>query len=216
MQPVKRGMVDNFDLGMRRRDEGVGFQFSGFFEAPRDGIYTFYLTSDDGSRLSIGQSTVQVALPGAAQLPTPRSLFIGQLLDEDEDCIWSRFEGKIMRVWVTEEGLRLELGVGSARMEAEITDEAEKPERLLVGSLVRVTGLCRAAFNADGLKAPDLLLVPSRRMVEVIAPPVGPEVASPHPSGLDRSDDCGRSSSLETCGSPVEIPGQSPGRRHQR
>jgi signal transduction histidine kinase len=184
MQPVKSGMVDNFNLGMRRRDEGVGFQFSGFFEAPRDGIYTFYLTSDDGSRLSIGQSTVQVALPGAAQLPTPRSLFLGQLLDEDEDCIWSRFEGKIMKVWVTEEGLRLEFGVGSARMEAEITDEAEKPERLLVGSLVRVTGLCRTAFNADGLKVPDLLLVPSCGMVEVIAPPVRPEVASPHPSGL--------------------------------
>jgi signal transduction histidine kinase len=184
LQPVKTGTVDSFDLDMRRRNEGIGFQFSGFFEVPRDGIYTFHLNSDDGSRLSIGQSTVQVVLPGPDRLPAPRSMFVGQLLDEDEDCIWSRFEGKIMNVWVTEEGLRLELGVGSARMEAEITDEAERPERLLVGSLVRVTGLCRSASNADGLKVPDLLLVPGRRMVEVVAPPVRPGVAIPHPTGL--------------------------------
>src|SRR5664280_1500795 len=128
LQSVKTGTVDNFDPGVRTRDEGVGLQFSGFFEVPRDGIYKFHLNSDDGSRLSVGQPNLQVEIIGQSQLPTPRAMFIGQLLDEAEDGSWSQIEGKVTKVWPAEEGLRMELSVGLARMEVEVTDKAERPE----------------------------------------------------------------------------------------
>jgi hypothetical protein len=38
--------------------EYFGFQFKGFIEVPVDGVYTFYLVSDDGSRLWIGDTLV--------------------------------------------------------------------------------------------------------------------------------------------------------------
>ena len=37
---------------------GFGLTLSGFIRVPRQGIYTFYLSSDDGSRLEIGGRVV--------------------------------------------------------------------------------------------------------------------------------------------------------------
>jgi mono/diheme cytochrome c family protein len=42
-----------FDLSPRTRDEAIGFVFEGNLIVPRTGKYTFYLDSDDGSRLSL-------------------------------------------------------------------------------------------------------------------------------------------------------------------
>ena len=184
LKPVKTGTVDNFDLAVRTRDEGVGFQFSGFFDVPRNGIYKFHLISDDGSRLSVGEPNVQVEVIGQSQLPVPRQMFIGQLLDEAEDGSWSQIEGKVTQVWPAEEGLRMELSVGLARMEVEVTDKVERPESVLMNSLVRVTGFCQGACNSDGLKVPNLLLVPSRRLIERVAPPTTAGVTNTNPAGL--------------------------------
>ena len=184
LKPVKSGTVDNFDLGARTRNEGVGLQFSGFFEVPRDGIYKFHLSSDDGGRLSVGEPDVQVEIIGQSQLPAPRHMFIGQLLDEAEDGSWSQIEGKVTKTWPVEEGLRMELSVGLARMEAEVSDKAERPEFVLMNSLVRMTGFCQAARNSDGLKVPDLLLVPSSRLIELVAPPTTAEATNTNPAGL--------------------------------
>jgi hypothetical protein len=38
--------------------DDFGFKFTGFISAPFDGIYTFYLVSEDGSRLYIGDQLV--------------------------------------------------------------------------------------------------------------------------------------------------------------
>jgi hypothetical protein len=46
----------NFATSGRNYD--VGAVFSGFIQVPADGLYTFYLQSDDGSRLFIGTDTV--------------------------------------------------------------------------------------------------------------------------------------------------------------
>jgi len=46
------GFVDTFS------EEAFGLRFSGFVEVPETGVYTFHLTSDDGSRLRIAGRTV--------------------------------------------------------------------------------------------------------------------------------------------------------------
>ncbi len=38
--------------------ENFGLRFTGFIDVPADGVYTFYLGSDDGSRLLLGDQTV--------------------------------------------------------------------------------------------------------------------------------------------------------------
>ncbi len=55
---VARGTHPRFDLDVRSREESFAISFSGFVEAPRDGLYTFFTASDDGSSLEIGDRIV--------------------------------------------------------------------------------------------------------------------------------------------------------------
>jgi hypothetical protein len=55
---VKTGSVNNFDISVANRTDQMGFSFSGFINVPADGEYTFYTTSDDGSKLLIDNVTV--------------------------------------------------------------------------------------------------------------------------------------------------------------
>jgi len=52
------GVLPNFDLSPRKVKEDFGFDFSGFIHVPKDGVYAFFVSSDDGSRLSIGDTLV--------------------------------------------------------------------------------------------------------------------------------------------------------------
>ena len=47
-----------FDLTPRFRDTAFGFVFEALLVVPEDGMYTFYLDSDDGSRLTLGDKVL--------------------------------------------------------------------------------------------------------------------------------------------------------------
>jgi mono/diheme cytochrome c family protein len=55
LKPETVGKVSSqrFDIGLRTRDTAFGFVFEGVLVVPSAGKYTFYLDSDDGSRLMI-------------------------------------------------------------------------------------------------------------------------------------------------------------------
>jgi hypothetical protein len=55
---IKSGTAANFDPGVRNRDDNFGVSFTGFVNVPTDGTYTFYTSSDDGSKLFIGTTEV--------------------------------------------------------------------------------------------------------------------------------------------------------------
>ncbi|MDF2455168.1 MAG: large protein [Cytophagaceae bacterium] len=56
--PVKTGTVDNFSISPRSRDNNYGLRISGFITVPSDGNYTFYSSTDDGSKLYVGSTLV--------------------------------------------------------------------------------------------------------------------------------------------------------------
>ncbi len=58
LTPVAAGRADRVSTEPATRAERYALRFAGYFVAPRDGLYTFWLTSDDGSRLIIGNSLV--------------------------------------------------------------------------------------------------------------------------------------------------------------
>lgn len=184
LDPVKSGTANNFDLNVRTRDLGVGLRFAGFFDVPRDGEYTFHLKSDDGGRLAIGRVNVRVDVVGDNPLPAPRVLSIGELVDESEDGSWSRIEGKVTQVRRTEDGLRIELGVGLARVEVDVTDKSTWSESELLNQVVEVSGFCQAAYNADGLKIPSRLLVANSRLLKKLAPSTHAQDGGTNRSGL--------------------------------
>ncbi len=50
---IKSGVTASFTLAEKGKPENYGFVFDGFVKVPETGVYTFYLSSDDGSRLII-------------------------------------------------------------------------------------------------------------------------------------------------------------------
>lgn len=52
--PVKSGVLDYFSFSPIQQQDNFAIQYTGFIDIPADGYYTFYLSSDDGSKLFIG------------------------------------------------------------------------------------------------------------------------------------------------------------------
>ncbi len=118
------GTVNNFDLRAMARPEHVGLVFSGFFEVPRDGLYTFYTTSDDGSRLFVGEPSLRIKVIGDAVIPAASLLTKGQNANDGEEGRWAAVEGKVTFANEEPDGLRLELSARTGRMNVEL------PQRL--------------------------------------------------------------------------------------
>ena len=53
LMPLKSGTMATFTIENAKVDNYFGYQFKGYIKIPKDGIYTFYLESNDGSRLFI-------------------------------------------------------------------------------------------------------------------------------------------------------------------
>jgi PKD repeat protein/glucose/arabinose dehydrogenase len=58
LAPVKTGTSTTPVLTVAARDYGYALQYTGYITVPTDGQYTFYTSSDDGSKLYIGSTQV--------------------------------------------------------------------------------------------------------------------------------------------------------------
>ena len=58
MTIIRTGVAPRVTLRGDERDEWYGYVFRGFVRVPVAGVYTFTLTSDDGSTLAIGDQAV--------------------------------------------------------------------------------------------------------------------------------------------------------------
>ncbi len=54
LTPIKTGLSDNVDIGVREQNDYFAFRWSGVINIPEAGSYTFETYSDDGSKLYIG------------------------------------------------------------------------------------------------------------------------------------------------------------------
>lgn len=58
LKPTKTGRADCLDLGLASRKEKYALVFTGYVRVPTEGCYTFFLRSDDGSQMIIGDQLV--------------------------------------------------------------------------------------------------------------------------------------------------------------
>ncbi len=58
IKPYKSGVVSKIDLDKKDREQYFAFDFKGYINIPIDGLYTFYLISNDGSKLFIDNNIV--------------------------------------------------------------------------------------------------------------------------------------------------------------
>ncbi len=58
LKPVSEGTLPNFDFSPRKQTDHFGFEYAGFIQVAKDGVYAFFTDSDDGSRLYVGDVLV--------------------------------------------------------------------------------------------------------------------------------------------------------------
>ncbi len=58
LQPVKTGVVNNFNTNNKNRTEKYAFVFEGYIKIDKKGLYDFYVNSDDGSMLYIDDELI--------------------------------------------------------------------------------------------------------------------------------------------------------------
>ncbi|WP_051473922.1 chitobiase/beta-hexosaminidase C-terminal domain-containing protein [Aquimarina macrocephali] len=51
--PIQKGEVSNINIESRLRDEWIGFEFDGFINIPKNGVYNFEISANDGAQLLI-------------------------------------------------------------------------------------------------------------------------------------------------------------------
>lgn len=149
LQPVKTGVTTNFDLQFRAQNEMVGLRFTGFFEAPYSGKYTFSTRSDDGSLLFIGDPEVKVSKLGTTGVPVVQPAVIGEVMTNRDERRWVSVEGSVYAVHRAGKGLELELRSERDSMQVNIADATGLDPMALLHSDVRVTGVGRGVFNLE-------------------------------------------------------------------
>jgi signal transduction histidine kinase len=165
---LRTGSVSNFDLSVITQPEHIGLEFNGYLQVPRDGLYTFYLTSDDGSRMFVGEQPLRLEVIGTVELPTPRPVVIGQVLNEYQAYERVRVEGNITFVSEGKNGWDLELSSETGRLQLHVADASGLSATDLLNSQVEVVGLCQTTYEADGQKADGSLLVSDARAIKIL------------------------------------------------
>jgi signal transduction histidine kinase len=193
---VKSGTVTNFDLSVRSRDDYVALEFIGELDVPRDGLYTFYSESDDGSLLFVGSQTVNVTTIGKSELPAPEKVAIGEAFRGNENFFWAETEGVARFVNERGTGFEIELHSGGGLMHVKVADGAGLLPAKFLNQWLRVTGVCEATWSADSQRIAGTLLVSNAKQIQFVEPPFLTELNPPANTG---------SNSLPLLTSAVEV-----------
>jgi signal transduction histidine kinase len=185
LDPIKSGVVSNFDLNFLPRAERIGAVFEGRLTVPQPGLYTFHLKSDDGSRLFVGEPTIHAIELGPTALPQPHRIAPGQIWETGEDGQWVEVEGKVTLVRATADGLQLEIVAGAGQMTLELGPIAGAPIGTWLNARIRAVGVGERVATTDGQIVAGVLLVPTAKEITVLEttpdattipmPPVSPD-----------------------------------------
>jgi signal transduction histidine kinase len=163
---IKQGVIPNINLKVRTRNTNVGLVFSGYFKVPRPGNYTFWLRSDDGSKLFIGHPLRLVEL-GKKGLPMPRQLIPGQFTSRELELQWVAVEGMVTRVTEGYQNVNIELTFGAEHIYLKAPDGAYDAFSKLLNSRIKVTGIYQNAYGLDGQVVPSIL-VPDLKDIAIV------------------------------------------------
>lgn len=154
--PARTGVATNFDLNVETRRQDVGLEFNGFLRVPRDGTYTFYLTSDDGSRLCAGESSLDVRV--LSKGPVPLALEnLPTTVAERRSRPWVTLKGKVIFGGASAEGGRLLIQVGNDDIRVDIFPGNNPAPDLRPGASVVVSGLYEDIVMKNGSRAAGVL-----------------------------------------------------------
>jgi signal transduction histidine kinase len=163
---MTNGVAENFTIPALPHPEHIGVKFSGLMEVPEDGLYTFYIRSDDGSRLFIAAPSLQIEVLGQSALPVAQTVALGQVLEDD--CEWVQISGTVTFASEAAGRLELELRSSTGSINIEVTNDDGLRAADLTGHRISATGVCISANTSDGQKIAGTLLVSNARQIELL------------------------------------------------
>ncbi|MGH8024318.1 MAG: PA14 domain-containing protein, partial [Limisphaerales bacterium] len=175
LRAIATGTVSNFDLGVLRQTQHIGLEFTGYLNVPRDGLYTFYLNSDDGSRLFLDGPAPVLTIIGATNLPEPTPLEIGRVLSGrahggGDDYQRVEVEGRVTFASRERMGWELELASETGRLQIQLANGSGLSASNILNARVSVVGISQRAYDADGDAVGGVLLVSDARAIRVLKP----------------------------------------------
>jgi signal transduction histidine kinase len=195
-QPITRGVTRDFALNQLPHAEHIAAVFSGFLDATAEGLYTFFIKSDDGSRLFAGSPCCRATKLGICEFPEPKRLTVGQILTPSETPLWAEVEGKVTLLREGREGLAVELSAGAGHMLVELAEDSGLRADGLLNARVRAQGFCQGVRTLDRQSIAGKLLVPDAAHIKLLEPGFNPVTEAPAASN---------SSGLQTLRTAAEV-----------
>jgi len=162
---VARGVATNFNVAYRFRPEHTALIFTGSIETPRAGIYTFFLTSDDGAQLRVGDPRVSCTRLSANPTSFPAARTLNQAVVAPCYSSWIELEGVVTFAGVNRGHLMVDLMANGNRIPATVVEGATLLATNLLHRRVRVKGVCE--FSREEKKIARMV-VPSSDQFEVL------------------------------------------------
>ena len=182
---VKTGVATNFDLDVRTQNENVGLAFSGFIRISRDGIYRFYTTSDDASRLCVGGSFLDVLT--LSNSPVPKAMGkVPATPAEGAGRPWVTLEGTVKFAGFRGTGGELVVRVGNGDIRVEVFKDDDWALNVSPDTKIQISGIYQDVITEDGSSGMGMLLVLNCHSIRpapvpensLTTPSPGPETAS--------------------------------------
>jgi len=168
LAPSKVGIVTNFSLDFRTHDELIGIRFTGFFQAPVDGLYRFRTRSDDGSLLFLGKPELPIIRAGTVAAPSAGRGFYGDAMNSLLERRWVTVSGRVGFVAKTGRGLEFELRSDQDVILVRVADAASLEPARLQNAEVRITGVGRGVMTVGQHIILGSLMLASGREIEIV------------------------------------------------
>lgn len=163
--PVMTGIATNFNVSYRARPENTALVFNGQLEIPKPGSYTFYLTSDDGAKLYVGEPKVSCKVIAAAT-PSLQS----ENLPSSPDRLgnqWGELEGNVVFCSNDQDKLEIELAAKGMRVPVTVLDGATLFSTNLLHQQIRIAGIFEFSHELEE-KHFIGVVVPSSEQLEIL------------------------------------------------
>jgi signal transduction histidine kinase len=169
LDPVATGVATNFDLSYRARSANTALVFKGYLQIPQTGVYTFFLESDDGSRLSFGEPSATCTVVPSPPQPIPATENLGQALANGDSHGWVEAEGDVSFLGGDHRSLAIELLEKDATVPVTVVEGAGLFSTNLLHRHLRVKGICDFSRGPLERKLAGIL-VPGPEQVEIGSP----------------------------------------------
>jgi signal transduction histidine kinase len=166
LNPAASGVAANFRASYRTRDHECGLVFNGFIQIDQPGIYTFHLSSDDGSVLYAGNPGARCEVVSLGHKSAPRVASFESLSASPPTGYWTSLDGEITFVGQNDIGLELEVASGEESIQATVVGGSLTSGVNLLHRHVYLMGICELLRDLEQ-KQSARMIIPSTNQIQI-------------------------------------------------